>query len=269
MILGKRDAIERAFEGQQAVTLLGPDEPIPESATDPTEPPYLCVRVDPTQDRAQVPSQRTHAGIIYSLLSGVLGEFGEESAAILTVDPAAHLGPRRVWMISPVVDVEVVGTWTVEDLQGEPVEDVPVPDSRTVRADSVLLPLPGIDPSSLDALLEECSLAGIARPAKEGGAVVYDADKVVDQSDGWRSFVEKVAGWIPEEHTSFAVWRVQGAEHLAILRRDDDVRWLKLVPCWPDEQDDLELPLSPQVQMLGRALFQAPRSGRYLGTRPE
>lgn len=266
MLLGDRDAMVKALEETDGVVVIGPDDPLPEGTHDTSVSPYLVVRADPVNDRAQVPPQRTHAGIVFSLLTDVMDQFGAKGGAALTVDPAAHLGPRRVWLLSAVSEAEIVGTWTVEEDDGSPVEDIPVPDGGTVRADSVLLSLPGVDPASLQALIDDHALGEHLRPASSGGGVVFDADGIAAEADHWNAFLDQVAGWIPEGHTSFAVWRQRGLERLAILERGS-VRRLRLVPVWPAEQDDLELPVAIEVQLLGRALFQAPRSGRHLGAR--
>lgn len=267
MLLGERDAMLKAFEGVDAVSVLGADDPMPESAGDDSRTTFLVVRTDDNLDRVQIPPQRTHAGVVYSIVTALVDQFGGRSAAVMTIDPAAHLGPRRVWLLAPLVEVEVVGTWTVEDDAGEPAPGVPVPDGSTVRAASVLLDLPGIDAKALAALIAECKVSEQVRPARSGGGVVYDADGVGRQADAWRAFLSRVTGWIPEGSTSFAVWRQGGIEHLGVLERAPGVRFLRLVPSWPSEQDSLDLPLPADVQMLGRALFQAPRIGRLLGTR--
>ena len=50
-------------------------------------------------------------------------------------------------------------------------------------------------------------LGEAVQPALQGGGVVFDADKVAAASERWQTFLDKVAGWIPEGHTSFVVWR--------------------------------------------------------------
>ena len=266
MLLGDNEAMAKALKGSDAVAVIGPDDPLPEGTHDASTPPFLVVRIDASSDRAQVPPQRTHAGIVFGVLTNLLDGFGPKASAVLTVDPAAHLGPRRVWLLSPLSEAEIVGTWTVEDDDGAPVQDIPVPDGTTVRSDAVMVSLPGVDAASLQSVIDDHELGDLVRPAESGGGVVFDADRVGALGDGWTRFLDKVAGWIPEEHTSFVVWRERGVERLAILERGS-VRRLRLVPAWPVEQDDLDLPVALEVQLLGRALFQAPRSGRYLGAR--
>jgi Flp pilus assembly protein TadD len=266
MLLGDHDALVKTLGAVEGVALLGPDDPLPEGTHDASVEPFLVVRIDEGTDRARVPPQRTHAGIVFGMLTELLDQFGPTASAALIVDPAAHLGPRRVWLLSPLTEAEVVGTWTVEEDDGSPVEDIPVPDGSAVRSDSVLLSLPGIDVASLQAVIDDHGLGEHVRPAASGEGVVFDADRVGALSEGWSAFLDKVAGWIPEGHTSFVVWRERGVEHLAILERGS-ARRLRLVPSWPVEQDDLDLPVAAEVQLLGRALFQAPRSGLHLGAR--
>ncbi len=268
MLLGDQEAMLKALQQAEGVAVIGSGEPLPEGAHDASVPPWLVVRLGAASDRAQVPPQRTHAGIVFSVLTDLLDQFGARASAALTIDPAAHLGPRRVWLLSPLSEAEVVGTWVAEEDDGNPVEDVPVPDGSTVRADSVLLSLPGIDPASLQSVIDDHGLTEQLRPASSGGGVVFDADRVAGHGEAWDRFLDKVSGWLPEDHTTFAVWRDRGVERLAILERGS-VRRLKLVPAWPESQDDLELPVAVEVQLLGRALFQAPRSGRHLGARTE
>lgn len=268
MLLGDHEPMLKALQDTEGVAVIGPGEPLPEGTHDTSVSPFLVVRLGASPDRAQVPPQRTHAGIVFSVLTDLLEQFGPKASAALTIDPAAHLGPRRVWLLSPLSEAEVVGTWTVEEDDGNPVDDVPVPDSGTVRADQVLLSLPDVDPDSLQSVIDDHSLTELLRPATGGGGVIFDADRIAAHSDDWNAFLDRVAAWIPQEHTSFAVWRQQGVERLAILERGS-VRRLRLVPAWPDGQDDLELPVAVEVQLLGRALFQAPRSGLHLGARTE
>jgi len=267
MLLGDRESIKEALGSLDGILVVGPDETLPDFDGPPGEgAPYLIVRLMADEDRAQIPIQRTHAGVVLSFLVSVMHEFGETSGLALTIDPAAHLGPRRVWLVSPVSEIEVVGTWVVEELDGTPVDDVPVPDGRTVRANSVLAGFPGVDADSLNAALDEGGLSEVAKAMDEGGAVIFDAD-AVGKIDGWKNFLGRVSKWLPEGERSFVVWRVGGEEQLAILARTG-ARFLKLVPSWPEEQDNLDLPIPAEVQLLGRALFQAPRSGRLMGVKP-
>ncbi len=266
IILGERKAIQESLGSLDGVEVIGPDDTLPEQQPDGR--PYLIVRLDSSSsDRALIPVQRTHAGVVLSFLVSVMDQFGETSGLAMTIDPAAHLGPRRVWLLTPISEVEVVGTWVAEEPDGTPADEVPVPDGRTVRADSVMAGLPGIDADSLRAALDEGGLSEVARPLDDGGGVIFDADGV-GKADGWANFLGRVSKWLPEGEQSFVVWRKEGEEHLAILTRGG-ARFLKLVPHWPDEQDDLELPIPPEVQILGRALFQAPRSARLMGVEKE
>lgn len=267
ILLGEREAIQEALGSLDGIALVGADDTLPDFVSEPGEDgaPYLVVRLMADEDRAQIPIQRTHAGVVLSFLVSVMDQFGESSGLAMTIDPAAHLGPRRVWLVNPLSEVEVIGTWEVEEIDGTPVEDVPVPDGRTVRANSVLAGFPGVDADSLRAALEEGGLGEAAKALDEGGAVIFDADEV-GKIEGWRNFLGRVSKWLPEGERSFVVWRVGGEEQLAILAREG-ARFLKLVPSWPEDQADLDLPIAPEVQLLGRALFQAPRSGRLMGVK--
>jgi len=266
MVLGEREMLARALEQADGIAVVGPDDTLPKGG--PEDGNFLVVRLDATENRAQIPAQRTHAGVVFSLLTDVLDQFGPEAAATFTVDPAAHLGPRRVWMINPLSEVEVVGSWAVEDDDGNTIDGVPVPDDRTVRAGSVLLPLRNVERQAIDAVLEQHDLVTAARSLEAGGGVIYDAD-AVGRAAGWAPFLDQVAGWLHPDDQVFAVWRAEGVERLAVLTRADGARRLRLVPDWPEDQGDLNLPMPPEVQLLARAIFQAPRAGRLLGTRAE
>jgi hypothetical protein len=266
ILLGESEAIKSALATLDGILVLEPEETVPKFDGQPgAGAPFLIVRLIQDEDRAQIPVQRTHAGVVLSFLVSLMAQLGENAGLVITIDPAAHLGPRRVWLVTPMSEVEIVGTWTVEETDGTPVQDVPVPDGRTIRANSVRAGLPGIDADSLRAALEEGGLEQAAQPIDDGGGVVFDAD-AVGRIDGWRTFLGRVSRWLPEGERSFVVWRVDGQEQLAILAREG-ARFLTLVPAWPEEQADLELPVPPEFQMLGRALFQAPRSGRLMGVR--
>jgi hypothetical protein len=129
LILAPNDVAEAALRELPGVILIGPDDPVPE-LPEPAEHPggdFLVVRLDPVADRPQIPSQRTHAAVVFSALVDRLHAFGSESAVVLTVDPAAHVGPRRAWVITPVSEAEVVAEWSGADVEGRPLDEPLLP----------------------------------------------------------------------------------------------------------------------------------------------
>jgi hypothetical protein len=188
---------------------------------------------------------------------------GEDAAMVLTVDPVAHLGPRRVWMLGGIAEAEVVGTWSLFDSDGEQVGAdmrlTPIP----LSSDSMPLQLPGIDAASLESAVGESGLAGPVRVDPEGERLWFDADTVGRVEDEWTALLTRLARWIPEESRSFASWRKGADYRLAVLERSSPLRTFEMRPSWPSNQDTLDLPLDEKVQLLARAVFMAPRSSRF------
>lgn len=267
LIMAPNAIVEAALKDVPGVVLIGPDEPVPHMP-EPAENPggvFLVVRLDPVADRPQVPSQRTHAGLVYGLLVEKLHEFGSESSVILNVDPAAHVGPRRVWLITPVSEAEVVAEWVGEDSEGRALSEALLPGAQPVAAGSMPMTMPGIDPVSLSALAADAGFVEEVSADPEGGTLYFDADAVGHRPLEWEALLARLARLVPMGSATLALWRQGGKEKLGVLHREGPPDVFTLGQAWPKGQDKLDLPVPTEVQLMARALFEAPRSGKYYG----
>jgi tetratricopeptide (TPR) repeat protein len=267
LILAPNDVAEAALRELPGVILIGPDDPVPE-LPEPAEHPggdFLVVRLDPVADRPQIPSQRTHAAVVFSALVDRLHAFGSESAVVLTVDPAAHVGPRRAWVITPVSEAEVVAEWSGADVEGRPLDEPLLPGADPVPAATMPLSLPGLDPASLAALAADAGFVQEVRPDPNGGALYFDADAVGRRPAEWVALLTRLARLVPRGSASLALWREGGTEKMAVLHREGPPDVFTLKQSWPTAQSKLDLPAPMEVQLMARALFEAPRSGKRYG----
>jgi len=265
MLLGDGVVLAKLLESVTEVKLLQPDEELLDEDRQPREGEAHIIVVQLVDDgtRVQIPSQRCHAGLVYHAIGDLLPMLGEEAAMVLTVDPVSHLGPRRVWMLGGIAEAEVVGTWSLFDSDGEQIgSDMrlsPIP----IASDSMPLLLPGIDAASLESTVAEAGLTGPVRVDPEGGRLLFDADTVGGAEDLWTALLGRLTRWIPEGTRSFASWRSGADYKLAVLERGSPLQTFEMRPCWPSNQDKLDLPLDEKVQLLARAVFMAPRSSRF------
>ncbi len=86
---GGRGPMRRALQDTEGVAVIGPGGPLPEGTHDTSVWPFLVVRLGASPDRAQVPPQRTHAGIVFSVLTDLLEQFGPKANAALARPIAA------------------------------------------------------------------------------------------------------------------------------------------------------------------------------------
>jgi tetratricopeptide (TPR) repeat protein len=265
MLLGDSVVLAKLLDAVKEVKLLQPSEELLDQDRQPREGEEHIIVVQLVDDgtRVQIPSQRCHAGLVYHAIGDLLPMLGEDAAMVLTVDPVAHLGPRRVWMLGGIAEAEVVGTWSLFDSDGEQVGAdmrlTPIP----LSSDSMPLQLPGIDAASLESAVDESGLRGPVRVDPEGERLWFDADTVGRVEDEWTALLTRLSGWIPEESRSFASWRKGADYRLAVLERSSPLRTFEMRPSWPSNQDTLDLPLDEKVQLLARAVFMAPRSSRF------
>jgi len=255
MIVGNQADMLRVFEAAPPIARIGKDDPVPEAG--PEE--VLVVRLDADMPRAEIPPQIIHGPRVLSLLGTMLPMLGPDPSLLLILDPMDHLGPRRVWMITPFGEIEVIGEWKATNEYKEQPDPGALPKATAIPADEIPLPLPGVDAASLKATLADAGLEGIGRVPDEGGGVYIDADAAGDQEEAWLGFLRRVAKWIPEGKASVARWRTRGTEKLSILRRGEELAVYTLRSVWPETQDQLDLPVAMEVQLLGRALFGAPK----------
>ncbi len=255
MIVGNQADMLRVFEAAPPIVRIGKEDAVPELG--PEE--VLIVRMDATMDRAEVPPQDIHGPRVLSLLGTMLPMLGPDPSLLLILDPMDHLGPRRVWMITPFGEVEVVGEWKATSEHKEEADPGALPPAAAIPANEVPLALPGVDAESLRATLADAGLPDIGRVPDEGGGIYIDADAAGDQEEAWLAFLKRVARWIPEGKASVARWRTNGTEKIAVLRRGETLVVYTLRSVWPASQDQLDLPVSTEVQLLGRALFGAPK----------
>jgi hypothetical protein len=261
MLIAPVAAVRKALGGVPGVSLVTPFETIPGGTV-------LAIAIDSTeQARVELPPQRTDARAVLRILTEALLGLGADSSVVLALDPAAHLGPRRLWMLSPVAGAEVVGTWQALDSEGNPGPPGLVPRDLMVAADKVALPLPGIDERSLEAVVREAGMEDAVRVRPQGQGLLVDADGVGRRGADWLKLLARLSRWIPEGRPILSLWREGGVLRLAMLQRNKEPRRFHLEPLWPPEQDQLDLPVETEVQLLGRALFQAPPSGSLMGVR--
>ena len=183
---------------------------------------------------------------------------GPKAALVITIDPAKHLGPRRLWIITPASDHEVVGAWAGSFADGSPVPDAVLPDDRVWPADAMPLFVPGTDQAGLQALIDEHLLQGVVTAIEPDGMAQVDADRVAGFGPAWTAFLDKVAMRVPLGGAVLARWRDGSKDKLAVCRSDLGVQVATLRCTWPD-LDNLEVPVPMDLQFLGRAMFQGPR----------
>jgi len=268
MLLGEPDSLRSVLQASDDVLLIGADDRhiSPAGPGRPLDPaaPFLVVRHTEGEDRAQIPLQRTHAALVFGLFSRIIGLLGgEEPGAVFTVDSAVHIGPRRVWMIGGIAEAEVVASWSGKDSDGNPIDPRLLPGDRPVPAGDVPLLLPKVDAKSLRTVVAEASMEPACEV--EDGVIHFDADAVGQHPDAWAALIQRLAGWVPDGQASVALWRQAGDEKVALLHRKEAPTVFTLTPAWPAEFDELELPVPAALQLLGRALMQAPRSGKLYG----
>lgn len=245
--------LEKAAADQEDMVVLPPGgEPMGRGV--------LSVRPDEDGKRALVPLQRTSAAHVVGLIQAVFPALGPNAALILVVDPAAHLGPRRLWFVTPVADHEIVGEWAGRMEDGSEAPPQVVPDQSTIPADSVPLYIPGLDREGVDALIRQHLLQDIVSAVEPDGMAAVRADEVARYEGAWLAFLGDVASRVPTGGASLARWREGGKDKLAILRSAPGVELISLTCKWPAHITAAEeIAISEPIQFLGRALFQAPR----------
>lgn len=245
--------LEKATQGQEDLRLLPP-------GAEPKGGAVLSVSPDEDGKRALIPLQRTSAAHVVGLVQAVFPMLGPNAALVLVVDPAAHLGPRRLWFMTPVADHEVVGEWvgTMEDGSAPPPQVIP--DQSAIPADTVPLYVPGLDKAGVQALIRQHLLQDIVTAVEPDGMATVRADEVSRYEGAWLAFLAEVAERVPPGGASLARWRQGDKDKLAILRFAEGVELVNLVCRWPAHITAAEdIAISEPIQFLGRALFQAPR----------
>jgi len=219
----------------------------------------LFAKLDADSSRAVIPPQRTSAAHVVGLAQSIFPILGPKSALVITVDPATHLGPRRLWIVTPSSDNELVGEWkgTLDDGGTPPPQAVP--DDAIVPADAVPLYVPNTEPAALAALIDEHGLAGVVTVGEPDGMVTVHADRVGGVGDGWWSFLGALSERVPGGSAVLARWREGNKDYVAICRKGAPVDRVKLTCGWPSDDSSLDGPVPMELQFLGRALFQGPR----------
>jgi len=218
----------------------------------------LFAKLDIENSRAQIPPQRTSAAHVVGLVQQLFPVLGPKAALVITIDPARHLGPRRLWIITPASDHEVVGAWAGSFADGSPVPDAVLPDDRVWPAGAMPLFVPGTDQAGLQALIDEHLLQEVVTAIEPDGMAQVDADRVAGFGPAWTAFLDKVAMRVPLGGAVLARWRDGSKDKLAVCRSDLGVQVATLRCTWPD-LDNLEVPVPMDLQFLGRAMFQGPR----------
>ena len=219
----------------------------------------LFARLDHGDTRALIPPQRSSAAHVVGLAQQLFPILGADSALLLLVDPALHLGPRRLFIVTPSSDCEIVGTWKGAMADGSDAPLQALPDATPVPADAVPLYVPGTDAESLAALIREHLLDDVVRVGDVPGMALVTADRVGDFRAAWLAFLARVAAQVPPGNATVARWREGNRDLLAILRPDRAPDLVTLRSVWPHDEGSADLPVPIEHQFLGRALFQAPR----------
>ncbi|MCO4769117.1 MAG: hypothetical protein KDA24_03750 [Deltaproteobacteria bacterium] len=226
----------------------------------------LFAKLNAEGTRASIPPQRTSAAHVVGLVQQIFPMLGPKAALVITVDPAKHLGPRRLWIITPSSDQEVVGVWSGKLPDGSELPTQALPDARAWDADAVPLFVPGTDQPSLAALIEEYLLQDVVTAVEPDGMAQVKADRIVDYRDAWHAFLGSVARRVPVGGAVLARWREGNKDLLAVCRADLGVQTVPLSCSWPEDSDMEDVPVPPELQYLGRALFQGPRPKGVVGT---
>ncbi len=224
-----------------------------------TEGAILFGKLDAEGTRAVLPPQRTSAAHVVGLAQHLFPMLGPKSALVITVDPASHLGPRRLWIVTPASDHEVVGIWKGTLADGGEAPAQAVPDEVVLPANASPLYVPGTDQTSLQALIDEHMLQEVVRAIQPDGMAEIQADKVSDFEAAWSAFLTKVAERVPPGSAVLPRWREGNKDLLAICRPGAPLEWVTLKSVWPPHQEDLGDQVPMEIQFLGRALFQGPR----------
>lgn len=219
----------------------------------------LFGKLDADGSRAVLPPQRTSAAHVVGLAQHLFPMLGPKSALVITVDPASHLGPRRLWIVTPASDHEVVGIWKGTLADGSEAPAQAVPDERAIPANASPLYVPGTDQASLQALIDEHMLQDVVRAVQPDGMAEVQADKVQGFDAAWSAFLARVAELVPPGSAVLPRWREGTKDLLAICRPGTPLEWVTLKSVWPPHQEDLGDQVPMEIQFLGRALFQGPR----------
>lgn len=227
-------------------------------AVDPTDK-VLFAKLDAEESRALIPPQRTSAAHVVGLVQQLFPMLGPNSALVITVDPANHLGPRRLWFVTPSSDHEIVGAWSAELPDGTSFPPQALPDDRAVPANQVPLFVPETDRAALQTLIEEHMLQDVVQAVEPDGMAVVQADRVARFAEAWSSFLGHVAQRVPRGGAVIARWRDGSKDKLAVLRADLGVQEVGLSCKWPSTTGVEDVPVPMELQFLGRALFTSPR----------
>jgi tetratricopeptide (TPR) repeat protein len=219
----------------------------------------IFAKLDVDGSRAVLPPQRTSAAHVVGLAQHLFPVLGPQAALVITVDPATHLGPRRLWIITPSSDTEVIAAWkgTLEDGADAPAQALP--DDRVLPAAASPLYVPGTDRASLQALIDEHLLQEVVRAVDPDGMAEFDADRVADYAAAWAAFLGKVAAHVPPGSAVLPRWREGSRDVLAICRPGAPVARVTLRSVWPGDPEEFTQQVPMDLQFLGRALFQGPR----------
>ena len=198
----------------------------------------------------EVPPQRTSAAIALGLVQRLFPMLGPDSALLVTVDAVEHLAPRRLWLVTPTADCEVVGCWTGKDDEGRSLPENLRPDDTAVPVSEVPLPLPGVDVDTISELATAHGVGGFVRVGDQAEHCTFHADRA-GASDGWMGFLAAVAERIRPGFGTVARWRDDRTDRLALLQPGYPPHVFTLRASWPPDEEELHVPI--ELQFLGRA----------------
>lgn len=259
LLLGDKRALAEIVRKVPALRLLAEGDAVPPNTEfDPQAP--IALRFDPRVGRGEIPPQRAHAAMLVALFGELLPLLGPDGALLVTIDTVKHLEPRRLWILSGMADVEVQGAWAL-DGGNEDAERLFTPD-EPMPLEAVPLEVPTVDAESLSGAVAREGLGSVIRV--QDGLLQIDGRAVSAHASAFAALLGRLARWMPDGEERVVAWRDQGVDLAAALARGTPVVPRPLRSVWPPDQPDLDLPVPAELQVLGRALFEAPRAVRLL-----
>lgn len=241
--------------------LLGPGE-VPDANADFDPQHRLCLRPVSTPGRFEIPPQRAHALLVAGLAARVLPLLGPDSAILLVVDTARHIGARRLWILGPAAEAEVYGTFHADPLHGGG-ESAPLDLEGFVSLQALPLPVPVEDVPRLQELLDGLGVSdfiAVERP----GLLRVRGDRLEGRLDRFEQLLTTLGKVLPPGTSVPFLYRDSGADRLFELRPGEAPAPFQLRARWPEDFDDSHLPIAPELRPLIRDLFHGPRPLRLL-----
>lgn len=261
VLLADRHAMDRLIPEVGVFRPISVDEPVPANESFAPDHP-LALRLVPGTGRAEIPAQRAHAMVVVGLAARILPLLGPEAALLLVVDPARHIGARRLWLLTPSTDIDVHGDFWAEPLSAAG-EGAPLDLEGFVSWANLPLPVPVGDVDALRRMVDGLGaqdIVSVDRP----GLLRVRGDRLEGRLDVLMRVLQTIAAILPDGESVPFLYRENGADRLVELRRGHPLALYQLRNRWPAALDPTELPVPTEVQQLARTMFDAPRALRWL-----